>query len=199
LSNRPWQFRIVPLAAFGLLSAACAVDSARQPRTWLDERTAATVTAQEPCAVFAYEDQARASNVRDYVQVGAVEVNRAGARAYYLVLISWSTIDRTTAERAELDAELVRSTLWTDDRPIELQRIARGRAAADVHSAPYMAPAPAAIESWYSVTPDQIRSLAAATTLSLTAQAGAAPRRYQLWQTDGGGFAGFLSRLTPVP
>ena len=183
------------LAALTLLEQGCAIGSAQQPRSWLDERTAATVTAQEPCAVFAYEDQARALNVRDYVQVGAVEVNRAGTRAYYLVLISWSTIDRSAAERAALDAELVRSTLWADDRPIELKRIPRGRAAADVYAAPYLAPAPAAIESWYPVTPEQMRAMASAAALSLTAQAGDTPRRYELWQADRGGLAAFLERL----
>ena len=33
------------------------------------------------CSVFAYEDHARATNVRDYVQAGAVEVNRCGTEA----------------------------------------------------------------------------------------------------------------------
>lgn len=187
---------LVPVTVLTLLLQACAAGSARQPRTWLDERTAATVTAQEPRVVFAHENQARATNVRDYVQVGAVEVNRSGTRAYYLVLISWSTVDRSPAERATLDGELVRSTLWADDRPIELRRIAQGRAAAGVFSAPYAAPAPAAIESWYPVTLNEIGALARASTLKLTAQSGDTPRSYQLWQSDRGGFAAFLSRST---
>jgi hypothetical protein len=171
--------------------------SAQQPRTWLDEQTAATVTAQQPCAVFAHENQARAANVRDYVQAGAVEVNRMGTRTYYLVLISWSTIDRSAAERAKLEAELARNTLWADDRPIELRRIPRGRETAGVFSAPYAAPAPAAIESWYPITLNEIGALAHARTLRLTAQAGDTPRPYELWQQDRGGFAAFLARSTP--
>lgn len=184
------------MMALLLLLDGCAAGSAQQPRTWLDERTAATVTAQEPCAVFAHEDQALSTNVRDYVQAGAVDVNRTGTHNYYLVLISWSTIDRSAAERAALDAELAHSTLWADDRPIELQRIERGRDSAGVFSAPYAAPAPAAMESWYPVTLSELRALAGATTLRLTAQAGDTPRPYQLWQSDRGGFASFLTRLT---
>jgi hypothetical protein len=180
-----------------LLLQGCAAGALRQPRTWLDERTAATVTAQEPCAVLAHENQARATNVRDYVQAGAVEVNRAGTRAYYLVLISWSTVDRSADERVALDAELAHSTLWADDRPIELRRIAQGRAAAGVSSGPYAAPAPAAIESWYPVTLNELGALAGATLLRLTAQSGDMPRSYQLWQSDRGGLAAFLARPTP--
>ena len=37
--------------------------------------------------VMAREEQARAMNVRDYAQIGAVEVNRMGDRQLYLVLL----------------------------------------------------------------------------------------------------------------
>jgi hypothetical protein len=177
-----------------LLLGACAVN-VTPPRTWLDERTAATVTAQEPGAVFAYEEQMRATNARDYVQVGTVEVNRAGARRYYLVLLFWSTIDRAAGERDALDAELARSTLWADDRPIQLQRLPNGRMAAGVATAPYPAPAPATIESWYPVTLSEIRALAGATTLRLVAQGGPVPRQYRPWQGNQQGFAGFLRHV----
>jgi hypothetical protein len=183
-------------AALVLLLGACTLGPPQRTRSWLDEQTAATVTAQDPCAVFAHEDQTRATNVRDYVQAGAVEVNRAGSRSYYLVLISWSTLDRSPAERATLDAELARGTLWADDRPIELNRLAQGRVVAGIEKAPYASPAPAALESWYPIGLNEIRSLAGATTLSLTAQAGDAPRAYQLWKADRGGFAGFVQQLT---
>ena len=192
MSTNGVRLRLGLVAALPLLMSACAIGPVGAPHTWLDERTAATVTAQEPGVVFAHEDQVRAINVRDYVQVGAAEVNRAGSRAYYLVLISWSTIDRSAAERAALDSELARSTLWADDRPIELRRIPDGRVAAGVSGAPYVAPAPAAIESWYPITLNEIQSLARARTLSLTAQAGEKPRSYLPWQADSGGFAGFL-------
>lgn len=196
MSSNGVRLRLGLVAALPLLTNACAIGPVGSPRTWLDERTAATVTAQEPGVVFAHEDQVRAMNVRDYVQAGAVEVNRTGSRDYYLVLISWSTIDRSASERAALDAELARSTLWADDRPIDLHRIAQGRAAAGVSGAPYVAPAPAAIESWYPISPNEIRSLAAARTLSLTARGGEQPRSYLLWQADRGGFAGFLQQIT---
>lgn len=180
-------------AALSLLLSACATGPAI-PRTWLDERTAATVTAQEPCVVFAHEDQVRAMNVRDYVQACAVEINRAGSRGYYLVLISWSTIDRSSIERVALDRELARSTLWADDRPIELRRIPEGRTTAGVSSAPYIAPTPAAIESWYSIGRNELQSLAGARTSRLIAQSGEKPRSYLLWEADRGGFAGFLQQ-----
>jgi hypothetical protein len=188
------RLRLDVVAASLLLLTACA-SSPQRPRTWLDDRTAVTVTAQEPCSVFAFEDHARATNVRDYVQAGAVEINRSGSRKYYVVLISWSTIDRSPAERAVLDDELSRSTLWADDRPIELRRVANGRVAAGIGSAPYLAPAPAAVESWYPITLDEIRALADASSLRLTARAGEQPRSYRLWQPDRGGASGFLQQV----
>jgi hypothetical protein len=183
------------MAAALLLLAACVASSPQRPRTWLDERTAATVTAQEPCTIFAFEDHARATNVRDYVQLGAVEVNRSGTRKYYVVLISWSTIDRSAPERAALDAELAHTTLWADDRPIDLLRIPNGRLAAGIGTGPYLAPAPAAIESWYAVSLNQIEALAQASSLRLTAQAGDQPRSYRLWQPDRGGVTAFLQQV----
>ena len=194
-AGRGWGsvlLRVLPLAS---LLAACALSSSVSPRTWLDERTAATVTAQEPTAVFAHEEQTRAANARDYVQIGAVEVNRAGSRRYYLVLYSWSTIDRATVERDAIDDELVRSTLWADDRPIQLQRAPEGRTAAGVATSPFAAPAPSAIESWYPVTVSEIRALARARTLRLVAHGAATRREYQPWQGNQHGFAGFLRHI----
>ena len=188
----PVLLRVVALPSF---LAACALSSTTSPRTWLDERTAATVTAQEPAAVFAHEEQMRATNARDYVQMGAVEVNQAGARRYYLVLLSWSTIDRAAGERDAIVGELAHSTLWADDRPIQLHRLPGGRTAAGIAAAPYSAPAPSAIESWYPVSLSEIRALAAAGTLRLVAQAGGAPREYQRWQSSEQGIAGFLQHI----
>jgi hypothetical protein len=188
----PALLRVVVIPSF---LAACALNSTTLPRTWLDERTAATVTAQEPGAVFAHEEQMRATNARDYVQVAAVEVNQAGSRRYYLVVLCWSTIDRATDERVAIDSELARSTLWADDRPIQLQRLPAGRAAVGIAAAPYPAPAPSAIESWYPVTLSEIRALAGARTLRLVAQGAVAPREYQPWQSNQHGFAGFLRHI----
>jgi hypothetical protein len=191
-------YRFLPVLAASLASAlaACTLASSRSARSWLDERTAATVTAQEPTAVFAHEEQMRASNARDYVQVGAVEVNQAGSRRYYLVLLSWSTIDRAAQERAAIDGELARSTLWADDRPIPLQRLPSGRSAAGVAAPPYAAPAPAAVESWYPITLSEIQALGRARTMSLSAQGGATVRQYQLWQGKQHGFAAFVQQVT---
>jgi hypothetical protein len=114
-------------------------------------------------------------------------------------LLSWSTIDRVTGERDAFDRELARSTLWADDRPIRLQRLPEGRTAAGIAAAPYSAPAPSAIESWYPVPLSEIRALAGARTLRLVAQGAAAPREYQPWQSNQHGFAGFLRHTGVAP
>lgn len=68
--------------SLGLALSACASNAQLTARAWLDERTGVTVTAQEPPAIFAREEQMRAMNVRDYAEVGAIEINRMGTRHY---------------------------------------------------------------------------------------------------------------------
>lgn len=191
---RPISIAVLVLS---LVVSACASDSQRQARSWLDERTAVTATAQEPPAILAREDQMRAMNVRDYVEIGAIETNRVGNRRYYLLLVSWSTIDRTDAERAAIETALAHITLWADDRPLELKRLAVDRAAIGLSHPPYALPTPAAVESWYPIDLAELRSLAAAATLRISAQvATGEEHRYNDWQNGSTGFANFLEYVS---
>ena len=139
----------------------------------------------------------RGINVRDYVEIGAVEVNRMGKRQYYLALLSWSTIDRTAPERESIQASLGRVTLWADDRPIELTRLTTDRATVGLSQPPYPPPTPEASESWYASTLGEIAALAGARTLQLAASAPDATegRRYHEWQTGSSGFAAFIEHI----
>lgn len=183
--------------SLALALSACASNPQLQARTWLDERTAVTVTAQESPATFAREEQMRAMNVRDYADIGAIEINRMGTRSYYLLLISWSTIDRTATEREAIEGALARITLWADDRPIELTREPATGSSVGLSRRPYILPTPAAVESWYPLTLAELRSLAAADALRLSAKAATGDeRRYSEWRSDRRGLASFLEYIS---
>lgn len=190
---RPVTFIALSLA---LSLSACASNPQSKARTWLDERTAETVTAQGSPATFAREEQMRATNVRDYAEIGAIEINRMGTRRYYLLLISWSTIDRTAAEREAMDGALARLTVWADDRPIELTREPASESSVRLGQHPYVLPTPAAVEFWYPVTLAELRSLAAADALRLYARAATGDEhRYGEWQNGQTGLKNFLQYI----
>src|SRR5205085_7065875 len=81
-------------------SDVCSSDlGEKQPREYLDEDTAATVTVVGEPLVFAYAIPALAANQRDYVTLAAAAVNRNGKVSYVLIAYFWSTIDRSEERR----------------------------------------------------------------------------------------------------
>ena len=90
------QFLVtVLLSACG--GGAAVIDQApakgKQPLEYLDEQSGATVTAVEKPLLFARERSERAANLRDYVTLMAVTVNRGGKRDSLLIAYIWSTLD----------------------------------------------------------------------------------------------------------
>lgn len=174
--------------------AGCAASPA--PRTWLDPHTAATITAQGAPTVLARDEQMRAINVRDYAQLGAIEVNRMGERAMYLVVVLWSTIDRSAAEREQLLASLARVDIQADDRTIGLSALQDSAREAGVSPHPFVLPTPAAQEVFFPVTREELESMASSESLRLSAHGGAQPaHQYTLWRDGRESLAQLLSKL----
>jgi hypothetical protein len=115
------QFLVtVLLSACG--GGAAVIDQApakgKQPLEYLDEQSGATVTAVEKPLLFARERSERAANLRDYVTLMAVTVNRGGKRDSLLIAYIWSTLDA----RYEPDRPVAESlVLVADDRLIRLE------------------------------------------------------------------------------
>jgi len=188
--------RVLSLLALLLSLHGCSSMQPAAPRVWLDERTAVMVTAQSRPAVLAREEQMRAINVRDYAQIGAVETNRMGAHHLYLVLLFWSTIDRSPAEHEWIAANFSRITLHADDRPIELTRAAVTREELGFGLRPFAHPTPGTGEAYFAVTRSDLQSIALSRTLTLTARGNAdTPERYSEWQDGRRGLAAFLAQL----
>ena len=178
----------------GMLLAGCT--ASHQPRVWLDERTAATITAQNEPIVFAHDEQMRAANVRDYAQLGAIEVNRMGERARYLVIVYWSTIDRPTPELERHRDSFTRIRIQADDRPIVLQRLEQSNAQLGVLRRPFRWPVPSAREAYFEVEPEELRAIALSRRLTLSAEGIAeVERRYEVWDDARAALTRFLASL----
>jgi hypothetical protein len=171
--------------------ASCSASLA--PRTHLDPVTAATVTVQAEPIVLAFDDQLRASNARDYLQLAAIEINRMGTRELYLGALQWSTIDRTSAERDAVVRELRRATLFVDDRPVELSTDLQVRPPG-LGTRPIPLPIPSARELYFPIQREQLRAIALSRSLTLTplAPAGHTPRIYRDWQDGRASLLRFL-------
>lgn len=149
-----------------------------EPRQYLDEGTAATVTAVERPLVFARERTEYAANARDYVTLAAAAVNRSGRIRYVLVAYCWSTVDsRISQEPPPVPHALV---IVADDRSILLTDPVSSTA--DVGLAlPVGAPAgPGHAPYVFTTDLATLRFLAAARHLAVQLGSDAAPT-YQIW------------------
>src|SRR5205814_4956856 len=68
----------LPVAMLAALGACVAVAADKQPREYLDEDTAATVTVVAEPLVFALPRPELAANVRDYVKIGRASCRERG-------------------------------------------------------------------------------------------------------------------------
>jgi hypothetical protein len=130
------------------------------PHERLDPRTAVHATILAEPWVYAHEVPMLAAHARDYLNVGVVETNRAGERAYWLGVVAWSTIDRRTPAGSLEPPGRIR--LVRAQAPIELVPVAAGRAAVGLDAPVFAGPAEAFSESWYSLSVEQLRQLAEA-------------------------------------
>jgi hypothetical protein len=180
-----------------LAVAGCATTGARVDER-LDPQTAATVRATVTPFIYAHELPQFSANSRDYLSVGAVDVDRSGDHRYYLVAVLWSTIDRrraglappAPAERIEMSlAGKVRSidAAGHDGRPLGV-------------SAPIATPATGYLnESWYPVTPADLRNFATSPPATVTVVQDSAPIAFHAWERADAAFAALAEDLPATP
>lgn len=186
-----------------ILAVVCSLllfgcQAATLPREHLDPVTVATLTVQTGPIVLASDDSLRASNVRDYVQLTAIQVNRMGTRDLYLAALLWSTIDRSAAERASLGRALLDAQLVADDRPLELRARAADVRPPGIGTRPLRPPVPNAQEFYFPIGKDELRAIAQSATLTLVphrSENDAAPTVYREWQDGRAGLRQFLETI----
>lgn len=106
------------LASVFLLSCA----TARNPDEYLDEETAALVRSASAPIIFARAHPDVAANARQYANVVAASVNRAGEYEFLLIVYFWSTVDPRLGTGAHPGDILV---VLADERAVRLQRDGR--------------------------------------------------------------------------
>jgi hypothetical protein len=175
-----------------LTNPACGDD--KPVREYLDEQTAASVTAAAQPLVFARERSDLAANARDYVSLVPIEVNRSGQRHYYWFGYLWSTIDRRTNGEALL-TEGDQFVLLADGRPIRLQAAAGSLREAGVAEAPVSRPGREAVAVLFQADPALVNFTGHATDLSLVLIRSGLNQDYFLWRDEREAVKRFASYL----
>jgi len=110
--------RVIAVAAATLLSGC--VTPPRDVVEYLDEETAASITAVQAPLVFARPQPHASANSRDYATMVAASVNRSGKYEYLLLVYVWSTLDPRTEDNINVDDDKL--LLFADDREIKLEK-----------------------------------------------------------------------------
>jgi hypothetical protein len=134
-----------------------------------------------------------AANARDYLNVGVVETNRGGTRAYWLGVVSWSTIDRSVfaAQRAHQAHAGVR--LGWPKSSLELLQAAGGRTAAGLSSPAFVEPGTKFRESWYALSIDQVGQLGRSAPVAVSLISGDGElATYEAWDANPAAMLEFL-------
>ncbi len=170
----------LPVAVLAALGTCVALAGDKQPREYLDEETAATITVVAEPLIFACPRPELAANVRDYVTLAAAAVNRNGKVSYVLIAYFWSTVDpRLRTEPLPSPEPLI---LQADDRRIELAL--RGHSAHEAGiGEPVLAPPGTAVTpNVYGTDLATLRFVTEARHLTLLADSGGTPLSYEVWE-----------------
>jgi len=168
-----------------------------EPREYLDEETAATITVVGEPLVFALARRDLAANARDYVTLAAAAVNRAGKITYVLIGYNWSTADPRLRRDPLPAAEGL--ALRADDRRIELTL--QGHSAHDagigvpVHAPPGASVAP----NVYGTDLATLRYLSESRHLMLEADSGVTLVQYELWEDRRAALRRFVQHMNGAP
>jgi hypothetical protein len=183
------------------LAIACAAGTAfggdQEPREYLDEDTAATITVVGAPLVFALPRRDLSANARDYVTLAAAAVNRAGKISYVLIGYNWSTADPRLRRDPLPPAESL--ALRADDRRIELAL--RGHSAHEagigvpVHAPPGATVAP----NVYGTDLATLRFLSESRHLSIEADTGETVLNYELWEDRRAALRRFVQHMNGEP
>lgn len=179
--------------ALSLLVLSGCAETDLWPAERLDPKTAVNVTIMARPWVYARGVPMLAANARDYLNVGIVETNRAGTRAYWLGVVSWSTIDRSVfAAEAGNQAPPKVQLGWANSR-LDLSPLEGGRSAARLSAPVFVEPGTEFKESWYSLSTDQVMQLGSnvPVAVSLISETGERTT-YDAWDANPAAIAEFL-------
>lgn len=160
-----------------LVLSACATEKSSVVEKF-DELTAVTVTHNRTPIVMSTDTLSTRLDVRDYVEIGAIEVNRMGTRRQFLWL-GISEVDIT--EGADGRPEGFGSIVFiAGDEEIQLDVLGWTHEAIGTSERIFKKLFSSSIDAYYEITLDQIQSLAEADDMKLRTS-GSSPREFVLW------------------
>jgi hypothetical protein len=169
----------ISIAVLAILSACTAGQPAVIEK--LDELTATTVTYCRTPLIMSPDTPHDRESRRDYVQIGAIEVNRMGALEYYLWLgITEVNQVAATDIHPEGFASIV---LAVDEKSIELDVKGWSPGVIGTSAPVYQKIYPDSADAYYQVTLDQVQLLADSDNLTLHTT-GSAAREFVSWYSQ---------------
>lgn len=160
----PARMPHVAIAAAILMIGACATSS-EPVLTKLDPRTSVTATYIKSPLIFFRSLSGTQAEAREYVYIGPLEVNRSGDYRYYLWLANWSMMDTGQLVRPGNDFKSI--AIVADGKAITLEISGDSLQSVGASESIYPRPVGWATEMYYTVTLEQLRLVAAATTLQV--------------------------------
>ena len=146
--------------------------------------------------VYSRDVRMLAANARDYLNVGIVETNRAGTRAYWLGVVAWSTIDRSVLPGPPAPIQPVKVRLVLPASTMELKAVAGGRSAVGISSPVLIDPTLKFTDSWYALTTQQVVLLGAGVPASVAlVDDKGEPTTYEQWQANANAMSEFLKAV----
>ncbi len=169
----------IPIAVLAILSACTAGQPAVIEK--LDDLTAVTVTYCRTPLIMSPDTPHDRDSRRDYVQIGAIEVNRMGALEYYL-WFGITEVNKTagTDTHPEGFASIV---LAANEKSIELDVKGWSPGVIGASAPVYQKLFPDSADAYYEVTLDQIQLLADSDSLMLRTT-GPAAREFVSWYSQ---------------
>jgi hypothetical protein len=173
-----------------LTSAGCATENSI--RQYLDNATASTITVGVSSA-FARDRPEIAANLRDYIDVTPIEVNRGGRRTLYLICNIWSTIDRRENDRPFAANSLL--SIVADGRVIALKSAAKTLREAGIGEQPVPTATKPVQVVLGELSVDALRTIANANQIYVSVTTNGVVDTYALWTDRRRAMIEFIAKL----
>jgi hypothetical protein len=180
---------IVGLLLLVTLCAGCAAERSGV-NEYVDAQTGVTIRSMASPFIYSRDIYVAAANVGDYISIGAVEVNRMGARQHYLAVVWWGQIEHKRIERV---------TLTLGGQPREFPLATREPRDLGIGQPPFRPVWGYIGEIWYVVTPADLRALAAAPPDSIELTEGGRGLRYVTFDRADGALRDFIRDIPDAP
>ncbi len=180
--GRGWHAACAAALVAALSGSVGCASSPEEALQYIDTDTAATITRCAKTFVFAHEAPNLGVNVRDYLNLGAFQVNRMGQHDFYLWASTWSTIPQRAESGPNLPVLMSTLTLRLDGEPLVLKRSTTKLRDTGTLKPVYPAPASSVVNAYYVVTQDMLHRIAGAAEIAVIIGEDRADRmRYALW------------------